>query len=808
MLEFARVTVGGLAKRFGLAGAAFTALAGTTAAGLWYQLFRRPLPRTEGRLRLDGLEGPVEIGRDRWGVPHIRAQTRHDLWFARGLLPRPGPPLAARPLPPDRLRAAGRDRRSPPGCGPTASCGPWACAAPPSARRRSSSRSCDRSSTRSAPGSTPAAADRPLPAEFQLLRLGFEPWRPADSLDPGQAALLRPLDQLGARAAARRDGPRAGRRAGGAARPGLSARQPGDPHPGRGVDGRRPGPRRADRAAFATRSASRPRPPARTTGRSPASSLGDRRRRCSPAIPTCRRACRESGTRSGSTSAIASAAAPRCPGMPGVFMGQNNDVAWTFTNVMADVMDLFVERIDGDTLRVRGRVAAAGADRGGDRGQGPRRARAPGGPRDAPRPDRQRGARAPTTPSRWRCASWPSTFPGSREASLGDARLRQRRRAWSRRSASTRTRSRTWSGPTATARSATRPSAASRCAAAAAPTSRSPAGRASTSGTAGSPTTSCPSSPIPDAGFVVTANNRIAADDYPHHITSDYLDGYRARRIEQLIAAQPEHDLDELRGDADGHALAPGPGDGSPAGPAAPARPARAGGDRAAALLGRADEPGLDRGDDLPGVHAAAGARGHPGRDRRPRPGGALARPRRQRLHRPRHLALALAVAPARLWEEGDEELVGRPWDELALDALRGALDDLDERFGPDQEAGAGAGSTRSTSRTRSARPTRSAPGSSTAGSRSAAARRRSPRSAGTRTTRSRRSGRPAGGWSPTRSTPSAPAGRRSPASRATRRARTTTTCRRDWLERPDAADGRRGALADADARAARQADG
>ena len=30
-----------------------------------------------------------------------------------------------------------------------------------------------------------------------------------------------------------------------------------------------------------------------------------------------------------------------------------------------------------------------------------------------------------------------------------------------------------------------------------------------------------------------------------------------------------------------------------------------------------------------------------------------------------------------RLWEEGDEELIGVPWDELALDALRGGLDDL-----------------------------------------------------------------------------------------------------------------------------------
>ena len=38
------------------------------------------------------------------------------------------------------------------------------------------------------------------------------------------------------------------------------------------------------------------------------------------------------------------------------------------------------------------------------------------------------------------------------------------------------------------------------------------------------------------------------------------------------------------------------------------------------------------------------------------------------------------------LWEEADEELVGRPWDELVLEALAGALDDLEERFGPDPE--------------------------------------------------------------------------------------------------------------------------
>ena len=33
-----------------------------------------------------GLNKPVEILRDRWGVPHIYAQSQHDLFFAQGLV--------------------------------------------------------------------------------------------------------------------------------------------------------------------------------------------------------------------------------------------------------------------------------------------------------------------------------------------------------------------------------------------------------------------------------------------------------------------------------------------------------------------------------------------------------------------------------------------------------------------------------------------------------------------------------------------------------------------------------------------------
>ena len=42
------------------------------------------------------------------------------------------------------------------------------------------------------------------------------------------------------------------------------------------------------------------------------------------------------------------------PGLPGISLGQNNDVAFAFTNVMADVEDLFVERIEDESYEFQG----------------------------------------------------------------------------------------------------------------------------------------------------------------------------------------------------------------------------------------------------------------------------------------------------------------------------------------------------------------------------------------------------------------------------------------------------------------------
>jgi penicillin amidase len=47
-------------------------------------LVRRSFPQTDGQVKLAGLDGPVDVYRDSYGIPHIYATTTHDLFFAEG----------------------------------------------------------------------------------------------------------------------------------------------------------------------------------------------------------------------------------------------------------------------------------------------------------------------------------------------------------------------------------------------------------------------------------------------------------------------------------------------------------------------------------------------------------------------------------------------------------------------------------------------------------------------------------------------------------------------------------------------------
>lgn len=47
---------------------------------------KKCLPNIEGDLSVPGLQAPVEVLRDKWGVPHIYAENFHDLFFAQGFV--------------------------------------------------------------------------------------------------------------------------------------------------------------------------------------------------------------------------------------------------------------------------------------------------------------------------------------------------------------------------------------------------------------------------------------------------------------------------------------------------------------------------------------------------------------------------------------------------------------------------------------------------------------------------------------------------------------------------------------------------
>jgi penicillin G amidase len=59
-------------------------LAALLAGGAALWLFRSSFPRTRGTIAVKGLQAPVQVLRDRYGVPHIRAANMRDLYFAQG----------------------------------------------------------------------------------------------------------------------------------------------------------------------------------------------------------------------------------------------------------------------------------------------------------------------------------------------------------------------------------------------------------------------------------------------------------------------------------------------------------------------------------------------------------------------------------------------------------------------------------------------------------------------------------------------------------------------------------------------------
>ena len=326
------------------AGAVAGAIA-STAAGAWYQLMRRPLPRTKGTVALAGLDDQVEISRDRWGVPMITARSRHDLWYGQGFCHGQ-----------DRLWQLELYRRTAAGR-ISEIAGEATLPTDRLMRTLGFRRIAEREEGELAPelraefdalcaGVNAAAEARPLPFEFQVLRMGFDPWTPADmlaatkllafglstnwerellraemtrELGPERAALLDPTYPVGH--------PLVTTPGDGFTGPALEiAEQIDRVRETLGLSVEASGSN--NWAVSGARSAS-----------GAAMLAGDPH--LPPSMPGI---WYQAGLRLGERIARGATV----PGIPGIYMGHNNDVAWSFTNVMADVQDLYIERVEGE----------------------------------------------------------------------------------------------------------------------------------------------------------------------------------------------------------------------------------------------------------------------------------------------------------------------------------------------------------------------------------------------------------------------------------------------------------------------------
>jgi penicillin amidase len=670
------------AARAGLvAGAAGTGLAAAATAVAWHFLARRPLPKQKGTLQLEGLEGPVRVRRDRWGVPHIEVEEATDLWFAEGFCHGQ-----------DRLWQMDFYRRVLSGR-VSEFAGPEGLPVDRLMRTLGMRRTAEREAAELDPellallerfcAGVNAAAEsaQAPPFEMQLLRLDFAPWRPADILGLGkllafglstnwEKELLRSdmTRALGPDLAARLD-------------PGYPADNPvvsQEPWSGDGltlaeqIDAVR---RSIGMAAEASGSNNWAVSGALSATGSPLVA-GD------PHLPPSMPGIWYQVGLSVGARFVRGAS---LPGMPGVYMGQNNDVCWTFTNVMADVQDLFVERIENDHYLfegewrplelVREEIAVKGRD-------------APEVldvrlTHHGPLVNEALGAdEAEPLALRWTALDEPTAFKGMFDlhgirsgpelvAALEGHTAPASNLVWGDRH-----------GSIGYKLIGCLPRRKGGC-----PDLPKPGweGEFEWEGTV--PYADLPEVVDPACGYLITANNRIVGDEYPHHITSEWLDGFRARRIEELLRAGGEHDIDGFEAMQSDNLSLPGleaarrlgrlkpqgqrelsalerlrSWDGrldpdSIAGTIYQAFLLRLAREVARAAIGDRDlcERWLDRADNGFTPHVTSPWRWHS------------------------HLM--------GLWAEGDEELIGRPWDELVLEALAGALDDLGERFGPDPEA-------------------------------------------------------------------------------------------------------------------------
>ena len=663
-----------------LVGAAGTGLATAAVAAAWHWLARRPLPKQQGTIELPGLEGRVRVRRDRWGVPHIEADARHDLYFAEGFVHgqdrlwqmdfyrrvvegRVSEMAGPEGLPIDRLmRTLGMHRVAKQEEG----------ALDPGLRAQLE---------RFCAGVNAAAEAAPaMPFEMQLLRLEFKPWRPVDILGLGKL-LAFGLSTNWERELLRADMVRA-------LGPELTARldptYPADNPVGTQEAWSGDGLAIVEQIDAVRRSMGLA---AEASGSNNWAVSGSLSSTGGPLIagdphlpPSMPGIWYQVSLRHGDRFVRGAS----LPGMPGVYMGQGNDVCWTITNTMGDIQDLFVERVEGDTYEFEGEWLPLELVRE----EIPVKGRSEPELLDVrlthhgPLVNEALGAdEGEPLALNWQTLREPTAFAAMFELLEIDSGPDLVRRLEGHTSPASNM---VWAdrhGSIGYKLIGRLPLRRGGC-----PDLPKPgwSGEFEWEGTI--PYADLPEVTDPESGYVITANNRIVGDEYPHHITSEWLDGFRAKRIEQLLEESEEHDLEGFEAMQSDNLSLPGI--------------------EAARRLGRLQPRGQRE------TSALERLRSWDGRLDTETIAGTIYQAFLLRLAREvareaigdrdlceRWLDRAdngftpHSTSPWRwhshlmkLWEEADEELIGRPWDDLVLEALAGALDDLEERFGPDPE--------------------------------------------------------------------------------------------------------------------------
>ena len=660
------------------------AAAGAGSIGLWYQLFRRPLPKTRGRVRVNGLDDSLTIERDERGVARIEARTAHDLCFAQGFAQaqdRLWQLEFYRRVGTGRLSEfAGRDGLQVDRLMRTLGL------------RRFADKEVELISEHDtavlaayAAGVNAAIESAPaLPLEHQLLRIEPEPWTIQDSL------VVRKIIALGfstnmetelfrAELVAKVGAEKAARLEPQYPHGSPLVMDPGVAWSGDALD-------LVEQIAEVREAIGWSLEPA---GSNNWAVSGERSVTGMPLLAgdphittsmpdtwyTIEASTPELELRGGSM-----------PGFPGLVIGHTRHVAWSFTNVMGDVQDLFVERIrsgDGgpeyefqgewrpvtvhrEEIAIRGATTERLEVR--ETHHGPVVTDVLGASAGQPLALSWTAIREPVVNSTGidvgAMRSGQELVDAFRDYTIPSMNM-----VWA-----------DDSGNIGYKLVGKIPIRRGGC-----PDLPKPGWTGDYEWEGYVPYEELPEMTNPPGGVLVTANNRIAPDDYPHHITSEYLDGYRAARIEQLLGERDKHsladferiqlDLLSIPGEQTAHRLAR-------------LRPAGQREVRAIERLKSWDHR-LDP-DTIAGtIYAAFTAHfaravseaviGDPDYAERWRSRSQLG-------------FTPMVSSPWRfqarlieLWDEGDSELIGgRSWDDLALQALGSALDELEKRYGSD----------------------------------------------------------------------------------------------------------------------------